>query len=528
MTTPPKLQQQFARPRRWLTLVVAIACKMLLMSSGIAQDTLPAYQPPVGDLTGQEGAWENWRVENASLQRRVLRLVPKSEAKPALSVQLIPNEFDRKEGNAAIFYLQAMGFLEQTYAQRAKYDFEQESRKAATDAGKEPDDAPPHSWRATRPENLPIDEVKKYLQLTSFQPHYLAEAVQRKDCDFDRRIREVENPVMYLLPEIQMLRELARLQSLRFLLAIAEDRSEDAIAVLGQQLALGAHMSQEPFLVSNLVGIACAGIGMADAYYLSEHTNSPNLYWAIAALPQPLVDSRASLAYEREFLFEQFKQLREVNETPLPDAYWSRFLESFAESMSGIADESDTLQQFGKSGLTAMVAAGVPGAKRFLLEVESMPIDKINELPSTQVFFLAVRRHYERARDELMKLQYVPEWKRSAIGKQTNELSQEEVNKFGMITTLSRLVLPATQAMMTAQTRLQQQLAMFQTVESIRHHLATKGNKLPNSLEELELPAPVDPISGMPFDYIRHQEGATLSGSALPGIRYQIELRPAT
>lgn len=493
-----------------------------------AQHALPKYQPPAGELSSQAGAWESWRVGGITVQRRVLELKPRAEPKPALSVALMPNEFNMKEGNAAIQYLQALGFLEQANAQRAKADFENASREAAIKEGKSVSQVPPNNWYDTRPEDLPISQVKEYLAYTSFQPKYLAEAVQRRTCSFDRHIRDVENPVMYLLPEIQSMRELARQQSLRFLLAIAEDRPNDAVAILGQQFAVGYHLNQEPFLVSNLVGIACAGIGLSDAFFLCEHADAPNLYWAVATLPQPLVDMRPAMAYEREFLFEQFKELRDVDATPRSNLYWSQFLERFGKSMEGFSSETVYLKQFdqfGKSGLTMMVAAVLPGARRFLHEVEGMSVDELDGLPNTQVFFLAVKKFHEHARDEMFKWEFVAHWEREQLSEQVDANLQRNSQEFGLITMPSGLVLPAVSAAMSAQTRLTQQLAYLQTVESIRNHLATHSNIFPDALEDLALPAPLDPATGKTFEYARHDQGATLTGGSFPGLRYQFELR---
>ncbi len=500
-------------------LLMGLAC-----SAARAQSDLPEYQPLVGEVAAVEGAWQNIRESGLTVAYRQLELVPKAEPRPALSVELIPNEFDLKEGNAAVFYLQAMGFFEQSYALQAKNEFEELHRKKTETEGINTDDVPPHVWRQqTRPKDLPLEEVKKYLQFTSFQPRYLEQAVQRRNCDFDRHIRDVENPVGYLLPEIQSMRELARLQSLRFLVAIAEDRVEDAVAIFGQQLAMSPHLAQEPFLVSNLVGIACAGIGLHDAYYLCEHADAPNLYWALAALPQPLTEMRPALAYEREFLFEQFKELREVDETPRSNLYWSRFLESFEAATADLGGDFN----LGKSGMTLVVAAGVPGARRYLHEVEGLSLEQLDSLPNTQVFFLAARRYHEQARDEMFKWQYVPEWERSHISEKLDRWLREQSREYGLIAYPSTLLMTSVNSAMSAQSRQSQQLAFLQTVEAIRHHLAKHERQLPNSLSELELPAPNDPGTGQPFQYVRHREGATLRGSPWTGYRLQFELRVA-
>ncbi len=510
------------KPTGGLLLLVPLLFAGMYHETSLAQSALPEYQPPQGELSSRDGAWEHRRGDGSTVALRVLHLVPRAETKPALSLQLIPDDFHQKDGNAAVFYLQAMGFFEQTNAMQAKTEFERKNLAAATASEKPSHEVPPHSWRATRPEDLPIDQVKEYLNYTAFQPRYLKEAVLRKRCDFDRHIRDVENPAMYLLPEIQVMRELARIQSLRCLLAIAEDRTDDAVAIFGQQLALGMHLSQEPFLVSNLVGIACVGIGWGDACYLCEHKDAPNLYWALAALPRPLVDMRPALSYEREFLFEQVKALREVDETPRSNSYWARFVDRFAESIEGF---DDPMLQYGKPGLVMAIAAGVPGAKRFLVDVEGMTSEQLAPLPNTQVFFLAVRRFYERTRDESFKWGFAPPWERDKGLQGFNQKFNADVSDYGFLTNPSGLVLPTLQAGLAAQTRCAQQLALLQTIEAIRHHLATNQNQLPDSLTELDLPAPIDPATGQAFHYVRHSKGATLSGEKFPGIKYQFELR---
>lgn len=212
------------------------------------------------EVVSREGAWENLRGRITTL-RRTVTLVPKAEHKPALSIRFIPDSFNAKPGNAAIYYLKAGGFFEQTAAMQAKRKFEDESRAAAGDG-----DFAPYVWLETEVKDLPVEKMKEYLTYTSFQPLFLEEAALRLHCDFDRQIKSVENPVGYLLPEVQAIRDTARIQAMRFLLAMAENRADDAVKILGQLIAMGPHLCQEPFLVSNLVGAACVNIGLEKAY----------------------------------------------------------------------------------------------------------------------------------------------------------------------------------------------------------------------------------------------------------------------
>jgi hypothetical protein len=363
------------------------------------------------------------------------------------------------------------------------------------------------------------------LTYSSFQPPFLKEAAARPLCDFDRQIKTVENPMGYLLPEIQAFRDLARLQAMRFLVAMAENRTADAVEILGQIIGMGPHFCQEPFLVSNLVGAACTNIGLQHAHYLSEHPDAPNLYWAIAQLPKPLIRLDQSLAYEREFLYEQVKALREVDSTPKPDAYWSEFIDRFVAATRGFeVSQLDALESLGKAGITLAIGANVPKAREYLIEVEGMSGNALDDLPNAQIFFLAMRRFYERYRDEEFKSSYLPEHARRKAKFGSTEFGSLS-NRYGLLTIPTSVFLPAVEATHAASLRTQQQVALWQTIESIRHHLATRGNVLPATLEELELPAPHDPLTDGPFEYVVHPNGATLKGAEHPGLQYQFELR---
>lgn len=497
--------------RNMLAAMMIAACPSIIYS----QDSTATSTDSV---VTREGAWEYSRG-SITTARRIMTLAPKTEQKPALSIRFIPDSFNAKPGNAAIYYLKAGGFFEQQAALQAKRKFEEDSRVAAGEG-----DYAPTIWLDTELKALPVEKVKEYLAYTSFQPLFLEEAASRLHCDFDRQMKTIENPVGYLLPEVQAIRDVARVQAMRFLVAMAENRIDDAVQILGQMIAMGPHFCQEPFLVSNLVGTACTNIGLQQAYSLSEHPDAPNLYWAIAQLPNPLINLERSLAYEREFLFEQVKALREVDDTPKPDGYWSEFVDRFTAAIKGVGSPLPDLESLGKAGVTLAIGSNVPKAREYLIEIEGMSRGTLDKLPNAQIFFLAMRRFYERYRDEEFKYSFLPEHARKKSNVTSSDLG-ESLKRYGFITIPTSSLLPAVQAAQSASQRTQQQLAMWQTIESIRHHLATHGNKLPAALEELELPAPHDPVTNGPFEYVVHAAGATLKGAANPGLQYQFELR---
>ena len=486
----------------------------------------------------KEGGWLVTRDAQTGVMVRSMEMTlhPQGEPRPALRYRLIPDEFDMVDGNAALFYLKAMGFLEQNVARERLSDVWRKAAERAQAEGKDFGEVAPYVWQSMTPSELPLDDVKQYLQLTSFQPGFLQEAAQRKALSLDRHIRSVENPIAYLLPEIQSMRELARTQSLRCKVAVAEGRIDDAIAILGQQYAMARHLGQDEFLVSNLVGIACAGIAWEDALYLVQHPQAPNLYWAFAALPQPMFDLRESYAFERQFLYEQIKILREVDETPRPVGFWQDFLDRLSsrpEIVDIVTSEfrlpRDTVCDPSslRAAIVGYVAAAYPGAKRFLIERCSLPPEQVEAYPTAQTVFLAIVRFYDQARDDLFKWSYLPFWQveTSPDARRREEQLQAMSDEYGWCATPTNTLLPAVMAARTAAARDQQLTALVQTVEAIRMYGAAHDRKLPPALDALPVPALLEPYTDKPIAYEYREDHAVLTGHPLPGLQYRLVVR---
>ena len=315
-----------------------------------------------------------WLVEQKAggpyIQTAELALHPQAEPKPALKYRLVPDQFDLLEGNSAIYYLKAMGFLEQTQAAKKLQEFNDKNREQATEKGVQIDSLPPYSWLDMSPKELPIEEVKQYLSYSSFQIPLIAEATRRPAFTLDRNIRSVEQPIAYLLPEVQNLRELARTQSIRCRIAIAENRIADALAIQQQQVTLANHLGKDEFIVSNLVGAAILGIAVQDMLYVLQQPDAPNLYWAFVSLPTPVISSEQSLSFERQFLALQVKALNEVNETSRPSGYWQDFIDRILPQLKGLEIEGFSLgsddPQVSRTALVTYIAAAYPRCETLL------------------------------------------------------------------------------------------------------------------------------------------------------------------
>jgi len=500
---------------------------MLLMAA------VSTPSPAVGQ-PATEGGWlrEEDKQSGIVVHTMEMTLHPKDEPRPALKHRLLPDEYDLLEGNAAVYYLKAMGFLEQNAARARLREVYLEAGERARREGKEFGQVPPAVWWTMEPDDLPLDEAKEFLKLTWFQVRDLKEAVRRSRFDLERNVRGVDNPLAYLLPEVQSMREIARMQAIRCKVAMAEGRIDDAIEILGQQYALVRHLGQDDFLVSNLVGIACAGIAWDDALYLVQRPDAPNLYWAFAGLPRPLVDLRHALAIERQFLYLQFKVLREVDERPRPAGYWQDFLDRLIPQLGEFKSEfqlgwADDDPEAARALLVGFVAAAYPGAKRYLIERCGLPAEQVEAYPTAQVVFLAVVRYYDEARDDYFKWAYLPYWQVDSTtrGLRWDDCLRVKPDRVGWSAAPAELLLPAFLAARTAAARADQCLALVQTVEAIRMYGAAHDGKLPATLDELPVPAPMEPFTGKPLDYRYHGDHAVLTGHDVPGLRYRLVLR---
>ncbi len=511
------------RFRRTVVATAAFCTAVVVLSAGVQ-----AEEP------GRKGAWILDR--NASpgvvIHTMEMTLHPRAEARPALKYRLIPDDFDLENGNAAIHYLKAVGFLEQGHVRQRLTEINLAAARAAEQEGKALQEVPPFVWQEMAPADLPLEEVREHLDLLAFQTRFVEKGARQRWFDMDRNLRQAEDPLGYLIPEVQAFRELARTQRVRARLAIAEGRVDDAIAILGQQYCMGRHLGQDGLLVSGLVGVAFAHLAWEDSLFLVQCENAPNLYWAFASVPRPAVDLSHSLGFERQLLLEQLKVLREVDDTPRPAGYWQDFVERLAAELGtepelfGLSQLADNPKDV-KAALVAFVAAAYPSAKRYLVEDCGLDRDRVEAYPTAQAVFLAVVRYYEEASDSCFKWNYLPysQAASATAGKDFIDFLPVPFERAGLIAAPAALLLPAVGASRMAVARVDQQLALSQTVEAIRSFGATSGGKLPGSLDELPLPAPIDPVTGTPLVYERQGDHAVLEGHDLPGIRYRLVLR---
>ncbi|MEQ8208888.1 MAG: hypothetical protein RH917_03580 [Lacipirellulaceae bacterium] len=452
-----------------------------------------------------------------------MTVTPAAEPVPALKHRLMLREIELKQGNAAPYYYRSLLNI-QNFSQklRKKYgdaydEWYRQNDVALEELPFEKAQAASDSWRGSAMENL-------------------REATRRRHCNWQWNVEEIRGPeiVAFLLEEIQVSRELCRGLMLVARVDLANGDYEKVLDTLRMNYRLGHDVGKAPFLVSDLVGIAICGMGNNQLIELIAQKDSPNLYWAIAELPDPMVSIQDSMRAEMSNGLRIFPFILDAETAEHSPEEWARLMaKALVESQqlvsSGVGQNVVPSSMTARFAVTAMSTVAYPAAKQRLIE-SGMTKAQVEAMPVGKVVSIDALREYRRIADSIEKWSYVPARvlrnHNFEINKELNVNSAEGLSR-GFGHTLASLLLPAMQAARSAEQRLIWQTHGIQTVEAIRMHAAETG-KLPNSLDEITIvPLPRNPRTDKPYEYELEGETAIVKlpfEDDFPGVAYRFEV----
>jgi hypothetical protein len=444
-----------------------------------------------------------------------LTVSPAAEPRPALRYSLAIGSRERTPGNAVPFYHRALLLqrgIPESHQKKLNDNEERWAEKPLTVKDRQ--------------------EIKEFLTAYNTTFRELKVAVYREYCDWDFRLQELKgmDAISFLLPEIQEARSLARVLRLKARLEIAERRYDDAVETLrwGYQLAQDA--GSPPLLICNLVGIAISAVMNEPLVELLEAPGAPNMYWAIAALPQPMVDVRKALEFERGFPEQIFPFLKDAETVERSPQEWQRILEESIANVGKLTSDlqmanADTPEWMQRAGVALMLAKVYPQAKQDLIAA-GMDAQKVEEMSVAQVVAIQTARHTRESYDNVFKAMLLPYPESMKVTMSVEELNRKRTSATVFLGTqglpIAQMLMPATLSVKRAEIRGPRQFAVLQVVEAIRMHAAKTG-KLPETLEEIGVvPVPVNPVNREPFPYRLTDAGAELE---MPVMTYTIRLR---
>lgn len=412
-----------------------------------------------------------------------LELSAASEPTPALKHYLLPRFAELKRGSAYPFYARLT-------AERGDR-FKQLLNKA--------------SEYTELPLNKIVNpEVSDYLDSLKSFIQQMELASVRDRCDWEYPIREVKT-MFILLPDVNEMRMFARVMALKARYHVAKQEYAEAVEAVRVGLAMAKHIDEGPFLVHDLVAIACAKTVLTELMTLMASPDAPNMYWALSALPSPFVGLRNSIDMDLEIVNLSFPVINSPNEQRTNEQ-WKQALDElyFArEQFGGAKRPKDGPQR------VATLAKDYHRARSYFLQKKKFSDAEMDAMSMPE---LLVRWHiapWRRIRDQHYKWLYLPTRESRGFMEREKERMKlaSDPNESTFFSDESLLGIPAIQK---APGRFARQVAALRIVEAIRMYLAA-NKKLPSNLDEImNVPIPQDPMTGEPFAYKRKDGAAIL------------------
>jgi hypothetical protein len=447
---------------------------------------------------------------------KVLILSPAGEPIPALKYRLLPSSADLNPGDAAPIYL------------RIRHEMSDEGWKQLNEK--------PYKWLALPLKDFPTAEARQFVDQWSGRLKQIEFGARRKTCEWNYTVPEQRRDVIgILLPDAQSMRVWGRLLALKARVEIAEKRFDDAIETIETSLAFARHTSQGPFAINGLVGIAIAFIMLDRCEELIDQPGAPNLYWALTALPRPLIGMRDQLEVERTHFNNLIPELTEAElAKPRTAAEWSSLLARIHEGLvrwsrfdAPKADPAHAFEDQSKNELSGFKAAVLPKARESLRKSRRMTDDQLGAKTDDQLVALTVADRYREIWDDWFKLTYLPV--RDFLPRFTEADRLADAVKGSPFMPFVQL-LPSVNSVMMAELRLDRRVAALRVLEAIRINAAEHNGALPESLSQIKaVSVPDDPATGQPFEYHRDGNSATLAGPKAgltpPWPSYRITIR---
>ncbi|MBN2182313.1 MAG: hypothetical protein JW715_10395 [Sedimentisphaerales bacterium] len=145
-----------------------------------------------------------------------------------------------------------------------------------------------NKWRKTEPDKLPQKQVQAALEQFKPSLQLLEQAAKCKRCEW------TEDLVQNLTPY----RNIAFLLTLQIRFETSRGRYDKAIDNIRTGYALAKNVSKEPMLIPGLVAVAISAVVSGQIEQFVQEPDAPNLYNALTALPQPLIDLSDQLEIE--------------------------------------------------------------------------------------------------------------------------------------------------------------------------------------------------------------------------------------
>jgi hypothetical protein len=222
---------------------------------------------------------------------------------PPFRWQLQVDELDQVAGNAAPYWIRAGLVIRRVNQKWEQVDFTKISPKM------------PAKER---------EELKAIVKKHADAYRLAEQAAVRTRCEWEHpplTMQSLADPLGLPFEELQTAREMANLLRLRARLALLDGDFDAAARDLRIGLTLARHIrTDQRFVLADLVSVAITTVMLGVVQEWASLPDSPNLYWALTALPAPFIDVRPTIRHELNTIYRSFPLLRELKSRTLIEA----------------------------------------------------------------------------------------------------------------------------------------------------------------------------------------------------------------
>ena len=432
-------------------------------------------------------------------------VTPAAEPRPALTYTLLPTLREKTPGNAALAYLRAF-----TTRPPAKVGDDAKKHEAATT-----------KFEEAAVEKLNISKLESHLQPYSTLFRELDKASHCDRCEWELLPRRGDDGIGLMLIEVQPAREAVRYLGLKVKLELKQNHYPEAAKWLTVGFQTAKHHGEAGVLIQMLVGLATENTLLERVEDWIARPDSPNLYWALTALPRPLIDSR--IVFEGEAIFFDIMSPEHfvITQKPMTAEQANRILDERLakaknpeKSIFGPDLDLTTLSKFvAKTDRAGYIKFHFANAKNDLL-ARGHTAKELDAMPQAQVLLLQGYERFLELRDDQRKYLGLP-YPDAEAGLKRHLEKQKKMhadNETDAVLAFYMLTLPATERVFFASARTERKVAALRVIEAIRLHAATTNGQLPAKLADITtVPVPDDPVRNKPFDYTSTGNTFTLS-----------------
>jgi hypothetical protein len=380
-------------------------------------------------------------------------------------------------------------------------------------------------WRdkVERWQELPLEELRREadrVPLGEAAFDSLHRGARCKYCDWQLPIGDAPYYTI-LLPEAQQSRMFGRILAAEARIHMAHGRFDDAMKLFQSAYALGRNVAAGETIVNGLVGIAICETTTHQVLDFVQQREAPNLYWALAVLPQPLIDMRDALDVEAMGVELSFPELRDVRTAERTADQWREFFHRIAQQIQVQISHGESQPPLSAEELDKRCEENLARAQQVVI-ASGVPAAEVAAMPLHQVALLYSLLEYHQIFDDAAKHYSLPyPQAKSGIDAMVERAAREKLE----IIPIAAELLPALQVSRSALARNERSIAVLRVLEALRIHGASHDGKLPERLVDIKkVPIPDDPVTGQPFEYQRDGEKARLSGPTFRDVALNYEI----